>query len=295
MIETQTSVQFAALGPVIEEYTAWFNDLLRALHMGMPEKPAMPVLFRKWLEQTGNSSIHAVFIFELGEMEKYLREAANIIYGRESFDRLGQEEFSSFVEQYEDFMGGLRRLERDLLYSGTGFDPLTGLRDIQALYSDYSNDLELLRRYDQPFSLVFGAFSGYSELKAAAEREHFETALKSLASLVRRSIRTFDEAYYIGKGEFIMMCKHTPKAGGTVVVTRLNKILRDHPVMLPLKDGSEGEAGMSFCVSEPSPGDDLTTLLAELRDDIGRYAEDGPVSVEHMELSPLQRYLDRNE
>jgi hypothetical protein len=52
---------------------------------------------------------------------------------------------------------------------------------------------------------------------------------------------------------------------------------------------------MSFCAGEPLPGDKMDQLLANMRDDLGRYDEGGDTTLEYFEQSPLQRFILQTE
>ena len=59
-------------------------------------------------------------------------------------------------------------------------------------------------------------------------------------------------------------------------------------------EGKEFPITMSFCIAEPVPGDDVNVLIANMRQDLDRYEDDGDgnTALEYIELSPLKRFID---
>jgi hypothetical protein len=103
---------------------------------------------------------------------------------------------------------------------------------------------------------------------------------------IKKCMRSFDDAYYLGQGEFMLSLKHADKIGAKAAINRLQAFL----------DGDEenkSKMTMSYCFTEPSVGDDILELTGNMRQDLIDHMNDENVVLQLTEISALERYASQ--
>nr|HPQ51019.1 hypothetical protein [Alphaproteobacteria bacterium] len=256
-------------------YAIWFSQVVRAAFY--PDsankdilEPVMVDEIAEIVEKLRNDMV----IDRLKTIQLTLHGIANKII--ESPDIPSIKDFDSFWQTYEGFSVQLQRLEKDALLSDFGVDVASGLRSSTVMVSELERELERRSRRGQPFSMAVLRIDNV-ELRAD------EKALEAVSAAILKTIRNFDDAYVSGNGEYVVSLKHSDTTGGLRFVARFNHALKD-------------DLGMKFtvssCVAEPLPGDDVPTLLANVRADLDQLCGLGKgESGQYEEVSPLNRFL----
>ena len=165
-----------------------------------------------------------------------------------------------------------------------------GLRSQHAMEIDIARELERRARRGNPFTLALARIDNYDEFRSIIDPAQHKQVFGTLGRLIKKCVRSFDDAYRSGDCEFIMSLKHAVSVGGTAAVNRLRGFLADEQIVIRV-DGREIPLTMSYCVAEPVPGDTLEELLSNMRQDLDKWDEGGDQAVEYHEQSPLQRYI----
>jgi GGDEF domain-containing protein len=156
------------------------------------------------------------------------------------------------------------------------------------MMKDLEREMERRSRRGKPFSLALVRIDRYDEIREMQNVDEHARLLMTLANMIRKCLRSFDDAYRSGEGEFIMSLKHADISGGTAALNRLRRLLEEEKIVI----GVAFPLSLSGCVAEPMPGDDLSLLLGNMRHDLGRYGEHGGAALEYHEISPLQRFVE---
>ena len=119
--------------------------------------------------------------------------------------------------------------------------------------------------------------------------------IKLVADLIKLSLRSFDDAYYMGKDEFVLCLKQADVTGGVSALERLRKELETQDVALKSASGEIVPLSVSCCIAEPLGDDNVEELIRNLRLDLQDtgYKKSDTV-LEYHELSPLQRYMQED-
>jgi diguanylate cyclase (GGDEF)-like protein len=173
----------------------------------------------------------------------------------------------------------------------SGFDMLTGLRSRQMLTKDLEREMERRSRRGRPFCLALARIDHYAEMKANLPQADYETIISAVGEIIKLCMRSFDDAYRLGNGEFLMCLKQADMTGGTAGLGRLRKLLEEKAPYYTLK-GQEVRLTMSSCVAEPQPGDDFESLMDNMRIDLDRFGGDAEMALEYLEVSPLERFVN---
>ncbi|MCB9991731.1 MAG: diguanylate cyclase [Rhodospirillales bacterium] len=286
-----------SLAAVIDEHGEWLGRATKriffaAKYKGQDKLP-VPIRFQEWSREAEDYDfIDPVTLQDLKKMYEELHITATGLADKAMYteDDVTYEEYDHFVSLYESFIQKLRRLEYDCALSDSGMDVDTGLRSPKAMELDITRELERRARRGNPFTLVLARINNYDELRSMMEIEQNKDVLQKVGKLIKKCIRSFDDAYRSSEGEFIMSLKHSEAAGGTAAVNRLRRFLMDEDIVIK-KGNEEIPLTMSYCVAEPVPGDTLEDLLENMRYDLDKW-DGGDTALEYHEQSPLSRYID---
>lgn len=259
----------------IGDYSAWFAQVVRESFYRDTKMNQEKVLFPAPLFELLGIEEEDVSpaIAQMQRIQDDLHKAAEaILEGARLPDVY---DFDNFLQAYEGFMGRLQRLEIDSLLFDFGMDRTTGLRSSSVMIADLERELDRRARRGQPFSVVIACLDNWSA-------ENYEERIKVASASIRDCMRSFDDAYVSGEGEFVVSLKHADASGGIRFVDRLQESLHK----------ARTDFSMSFCVAEPLPGDNIPELVENVRGDLQQtIVRGGGVTKQYEDLSPLQRFL----
>lgn len=201
--------------------------------------------------------------------------------------------FEQLSNLYDACINNLQRYERDSVLEDNGIDALTGLRTKNVMKSDIEREFDRLARRGKPFCLAIARIDYYDDIVQEHGRTHARDITKKIAGLIKKSIRSFDDGYRLGSGEFILSLKQANVTGGIAALERLRKMLIGANIQYTIK-GKPKALTMSCCIAEPVPGDDFDELINHLRQDLETSEKPVNSLLEYRELSELQRYIQDN-
>lgn len=260
---------------VIGDYSAWFAQVVRqSFYRDSRMRQENVLLPRPLFELFGiDEEDITPAIAQMQRIQDDLHRTAELILEESRLPDVY--DFDNFLQTYEGFMGRLQRLEIDSLLFDFGMDSATGLRSSSVMFADLERELDRRARRGQPFSIVVARLDEWSA-------ENYEERIRRAAASIRDCMRSFDDAYVSGQGEFIVSLKHADGSGGVKFVDRLQETLHKERVNF----------SMSFCVAEPLPGDNIPELIDNVRGDLQQTVlRGGGVIKQYEDLSPLQRFL----
>lgn len=255
------------------DYATWLSQVIMATFFDAPDSRrdvVAPPTFRSVLGDTPDNKMPPR-VMELQEVLHNL--AASVL---STTNKPDADAFEAFLGTYESFQETLRQMEHENVLEGFGIDPLTGLRSKSVMMPELERELERRARRGQPFSIVISRIDD-STLRANPEK------IVAAAKCIAKTIRTFDDAYITGDGEFLASLKHSDAVGGVKFIERLNVLLHESP---------DVSFSVSSLVAEPVPGEDLSELLQNMRNDLDKMTGDESGVVGQFEdISPLARYV----
>lgn len=286
---TEEQMSFENLMPLLDEHAEWYGRVMRRIFY--PEKYEKgsllhaPEAIKKWLRTMDEKGqIDSESLNDIRKtLDDFHRVALDMI--REAADAEGKPavaRYDTLVSLYESFIARMRRLEHDMMHAGS-IDEQSGLRNVEAMRRDVAREQERRARRGQPFCLMLCRVDRFDDL-SEKRSDQIDALLKSIASFVKQSIRTFDDAYHMGDGEFIVVLKNSDMINSPAIIERMRKFLR----------GEDGVT-MSYCSAEPMPGDSIDDLIDNMRIDLNRYDEGGNTVLEFVEQSPLQRFVQSDK
>ncbi len=290
------------LTPVVREYEEWFSATIRGVfypeEYGNKKMPPMPRSFHEWARaEKQYDFIEDAMLEQLMDVhDDMCKTVAEVVKEASSTgSRPTPAWFDSMLGQYDNFIGHLHRIEMEFAQENAGFDPVTGLRSRHGMLRDMEREMERRARKGPPYILALARIDNFEDLKEKMESSDFKKMVREVSMLIKKCLRTFDDAYRSDDGEFIMSLKHSDMRGGTTAVLRMRTLLQEEPVGARMKDGTIYRVTMSYCVGEPIPGDKVEEFLTNMRADLKRYDEHDETALEFIEQSPLLRYLNTTE
>ena len=282
-LEYNNSTQFETLAPVLEDYAGWFGRvaLCVAYHEenSLLDKIATPSSFADWLVETRNSASFAPeAINGLDKLhEDMLGIAEKLITILQTGERPSIKDFAEFKNTYTGFLSRIRRLEKDSALEKSSIDEPTGLRSQEAIKNDLKREMDRVSRQGNPFSLLL------TRIDAFDYQSDQKRALEIAVANIKYCMRSFDDAYYMGQGHFLISLKHADMIGGLAAVSRLQQALR--------KDKDNAGLTMSYSLVEPISGDDAFAIIKHMRQDLDDHAKETDCVLKFKEVSPLERFV----
>ena len=291
--EVDGKLQFIA--PVMDEHAEWYGRVMRAAfypEAGSGGGDMTPDGFNQWFKIVeADEFIDPRALQHLKIVHDDMHARAVALLGEASGGRKpAAKTFDGFTDLYDEFIMMMRRFERDSVLEDSGMDAATGLRSRRVMRKDLEREMERRSRRGKPFSIAVVRIDRYDDIRSMQNVDDHARLLMQLADMIRKCLRSFDDAYRSAEGEFIMSLKHADITGGTSALNRLRKLLEEEKIVL--RNGATTfPLTLSGCVAEPLPGDDLTMLLENMRQDLQKYGEHAGTALQYHEISPLQRFV----
>lgn len=287
-----------SLLPVLDEHAEWFNGVMRCSlypgHYPAGERYRPPKSFAEWaLHAERDEHIQPELLEKLSKLHQDLLDAASSLVESGEGNGKGKPDhavFNAFVTIYEEFRNAIRRLEKDIIREDSGYDRFTGLRSKTLMVKDVEREMHRLARQGKKFSFALTRVDAFTDIQRCYKKSEQDACIRLVADLIKLSIRSFDDAYYLGDDEFVLCLKQTDISGGIAALERLRKELERQNIKLDI-DGREVPLSLSCCIAEPVEGDDVHELLKNLRADLRDTDKKADTVLQFFEMSPLQRYV----
>lgn len=289
--------ELGALGTLLYDYHGWHTAVMENvcypndINRSVPDMPSLFIESLKSIPQEDISKQTRAALKMLDEQHHMLDAiASELIDASKAKDPKAHAQFTNFSELFREFMKGLQKTCQSLILEEWGLDVLTGLKNKRAMYAELSQEMERLSRHGQAFSLAIARIDDYEEIRINFGDEEADKITKQAAGFVRSALRSFDGAYNVGNGEFVLSLKQASIVGGQKALERLRIELENANVTYNL-GGVDCRLSMSCCVAEPLPEDDLEQLLEGLRKDLSGHKADEGAVLTYIEMSPLQQFV----
>jgi diguanylate cyclase (GGDEF)-like protein len=120
------------------------------------------------------------------------------------------------------FASQQRRLQAETLALSVT-DPLTGLFNRAQIYVALDQEVRRSRRSLRPFCLLMVDMDGLKTINDTLGHERGDAAIRGIAGVIRRSIRTVDSAYRYAGDEFVVLLPETDFTGAFVVAEKIRQ------------------------------------------------------------------------
>ncbi len=285
---------------VLEEHAEWFNKFTLLLFYPHDAKNGQalirPTSFAQWVNNNSDRAgiVQPEMLEKISNLHSEMFQKAQGLQGHveRTQSKPSYKDFHAFVTLYEEFAICVRRLEREILLDGNGYDALTGLRHSKFVEQDVTRELSRLARQGRNFCLALVRVDHFNKVKASVSEDEMFGYIRLLADLIKLSLRSFDDAYYLENGEYLLCLKQSEVSGGISALERLRKELERHAIKVTIGDDPDVAMSMSCVIAEPVAGDLCEELIHNLREDLHSTRQIKTDTVlQYHELSPLQRYV----
>ncbi|MDD5224133.1 MAG: PAS domain S-box protein [bacterium] len=153
------------------------------------------------------------------------------------------------------FQERIQRLEKATL-----FDPDTGLGNRKYFENHLKGKLEKLKRYAEPFGVLYLGIDGFEQLNAPGHRSKLD-AVKMLGRILTHNTRPFDTLSYLGDGNFLALIDNVDETQLFSIAKKFC-FLADHSSVLT--QGSEVPVTISIAGRSADPEITMEKLLQSL-------------------------------
>lgn len=171
--------------------------------------------------------------------------------------------YDALDNQCDSFITHIRRLYQDMADSSTAVDPVTGLRTVSGMFNDIKREQDRFDRKGTSFSISCIEIDKMDQLQQSNDRRGMDVVYATVAQVIAKTVRSFDDAYFLGKGEFVLVLKHVDFLDACVVMDRLRGEIENTPVFLP--SGERLTVTASFGVGEAIQGAKPETCVGNAR------------------------------
>lgn len=288
-LEYKSQIGLDAIMPVLDEYVVWYGKLVKSYFEEQAFSGDAPDVFGEWLARArAEKNIDDLTADRIKRIHADMVNAAKDFSLKYKMrEKPPLREYDELNRHYEEFIQMMRRLELDHATENSGFDKKTGLRSLKLLKNDFAHEMERRARRGNPLSLALVKINGYDE-SWDKDEEGVRAVIAGVSDRMKESLRSFDDAYYLGREYFLLMLKHADLLGSQAAVSRLNTGISAARLSTP--NNGKADVSISTVVSEPMPGDDIDQLLANMKKDLDGIDAKGTV-IQYSDISPLQRYI----
>ena len=155
-----SSLSASLLSKTIDDHIAWMSAWTRIACCEAQDRAARaaalsaPESFALW-QEAAHTLQDKPMLEKLGNLYDQLHRIARLVVLKAPENApLSPGDYDSVAFKYQEFISGLRRLERALAAADSGLDVLTGLRSRSGMRDDLSRELSRFRRGGKPFCLA---------------------------------------------------------------------------------------------------------------------------------------------
>ncbi len=279
----------------IEKHTEWFGHLIRLAFFSKDtnfEYIDIPNALIDWcVREADMVDLEANTVEQLQRLHEELESVAKQLADKAKSDlTITLEDYNAVEHRLVAYISQLRRLENDVKNVSIGIDPVTGLRSASGMKNDITRELDRRERKGNPFCVCKIEIDDINKLIDHYDRHIVENIYSEVANQLMKSIRSFDDAYHLGKGDFLLVLKHIDLLDTCSVMDRM----RDEISRININiEGSFESLNVtaSFGVVEPVPGDKIDTIMENSKRALMQAQADGGNQViQWQEQSALQQY-----
>jgi len=276
----------------IEALLDWQAEVLRqSFFPGSQAKPAEaypPSALLMWCKKTSESGVieHKVIDRMVVAHDELIKTAEKILgHGAVPTPEL----FDAFANQFEGYVTQIRRLHQDIADAGMAVDAVTGLRTVSGMRNDLKREQDRFDRKGTSFSVADIEIDGLADLTQKYDRRAMDAVFAGVAQMIARTIRSFDDAYFLGKGEYLVILKHVEFMDACAVMDRLRAEIET--TQLPLLSGEKIKVTASLGISEALQRENPDVTLQNAKSALQEAKGEGGNRVhEHRETSALEQY-----
>ena len=292
-LEYEQNERLKAIAPILDDVIHWYGTL--ALYMVEAAEPVQPRVqsFAYWIREAFEDPGFADFnLQDLEEQYETVMELAQALVNGDVEDC--PRHFQKITDAYFELCSLLRWAELYSVSSDLGLDELTGLRNKNRLIKDYGREMERVARDGENFVILLASIDFFDLLLEVRGKSIANEFLIRVAEMVKEVIRSFDDAYYMGDGEYMIILRQSDLGGSLAVSNRLQEAAREDGSLI-IEDENPVKLSVSSTIADPMPGDDLDAILDRMRAYLRESRDEASSIHEYRDMSPLELYVKSQE
>jgi len=279
----------------IEAHMEWFGHVMRVAFFPadtVAENFEIPTALVGWcIDAASKGDMDENAAAQLHRLHDELAdESAKCIRLAREGTQMTLEVYNQVEHRLIAYIQQVRRLSEELAGSSMGLDPATGLRSVAGMKNEVARELDRRDRKGDPFCVCNLEIDAVPALMQQHGRRTMDEIYAHIGGMLMKSIRSFDDAYHLGRGEFVLSLKHIDILDACSVMDRIRDNISKAPVYL---DGSFDPSYVtaSFGVAEPVPGDKIDDIFNNAKRALKEAQREGGNRVMNWkEKSALQQY-----
>jgi diguanylate cyclase (GGDEF)-like protein len=256
------------LTQTIDDHITWMTLWSRLALSGGEDRALQndalcaPESFIKWQQEAVKDLQNQPALDRLVLLYEQLHRAAKLVMLK-SVDgaQILPSDYDSVSAKYQEFLFGLRRLERALAAAESGLDKLTGLKSRVGMRDDLMREIGRFLRNGKPFCLALADIDHFKRVNDTYGHENGDRVLSAVANHLSRNLRSFDDVWRWGGEEFLLCLKEADLAMGLLALERVRVALEYAPIKL--SDGHTIKATASFGIVVATKEAGVDELLAQ--------------------------------
>lgn len=279
----------------IESLLDWRNHILREGFFPGSERRSSedqaPSTLLMWCRKSAETGIVDPKIVERMSLvyDELCKSAQDFSAHCKSGQKPTIELYDAFEMRFESFITQIRRLQQDISNAGMSVDPVTGLRTVAGMRGELKREQDRFDRKGTSFSVASVGVDHIRDIEVKYDRRGQEAIFAGVAHILAKGIRSFDDAYYMGQGEYVIVVKHLDFMDACAVMDRLRADIEKTFIMVP--GGEKIKLTASFGVSEALQRERADIALDHAKAALHLAKEAGGNCVrEYLEKSALERF-----
>ncbi len=221
-----------------------------------------PESFAQWRVETAKNLQDQPALDRLVSLYDQLHRVAKLVMLKApDGEAVAASDYDSVTLKYQEFIIGLRRMERAFATAASGLDNLTGLRSRTGMQDDLLREISRFQRSGKPFCLALMDIDHFKKVNDTYGHDNGDRVLSAVANHVSRSLRPFDDAWRWGGEELLLCLKEADITAGTLALERVRAGLEKLPVKL--SDGKTITVTASFGIAEMVKDASADSLLEQ--------------------------------
>jgi diguanylate cyclase (GGDEF)-like protein len=256
------------LDRAIDEHVALMLALYRSIAIKAPpqnevisESGHLLCGFGSWHEATRKDPLVDQPAFRaLMEFHKKLHDHMRWLGARAYKDhRVPPAEIDAINAKLTGFIGQARRLQSAFRHAISDLDPLTGVRNRQAMLNEVGRERERALRTRRPCAIALGDLDHFKKINDTYGHGAGDTVLAAAAQFYVGHLRPYDLLYRYGGEEFLFCLPNVDAEGAAQALDRLRAALET--LSIALGEGRSVNVTTSFGVAAIDGGESLERTI----------------------------------
>lgn len=278
----------------IKAHLDWHAAVLQQALFPAAAKTAeikIPEIFVNWCaENAHRDAVDDKAVAQMRRVHEALAEAGEDCLRAEG--GLTPEAYTTLTECLDAYMKELQRFSEDLAGSNFSIDTVTGLRSAAGMKNEIARELDRRDRKSDVFCVCALSIDGHAALAEERGERRMKEVYAHIAEILMDSLRSYDDGYYLGDGEYLLCLKHVELLDACTVMDRIIIRIAQSPARFNNTD-EKLAVTVSCGVAEPVPGDKIDDIFANAQRAMKEAQEEGGNQVmDWKEKSALQQYAE---